>query len=432
MSMTRLGIARDEAALSVEDRQHRRETRSALLRLAVLCILVASLAVGEHGGNFVVHLSVVGGYALATAHAILLALRRHGTAWTAACFVVIDALAVVALFHEHLFGLSGSGVHALTTTSVAVAYLLLNHSALRLRSSLVGLYAGLVVIGWLSLLVLKGVFADWDDRHWLSVLASDATLAAAFAFAAFVAFLLIRDHNILLKSAVRSERRRLSLSRFFSPSVVADLQGSNVSIGLERRAAAVLFVDLRSFTRFSESAAPNDLAKLLIDYRTHVTQTVFKWDGTVDKFIGDGVMAVFGQPQDRPDDTERAVRCALHLVQVLSQWKSKRLMMGQPALAAGIGLHVGLVMGGVVESGQHHEFTVVGDTVNIAHRLERIAKTLGAALVVSAETLEHLPEIADQLPWQWKDDAQLEGREGTLRIAYLPHSHFVRVDDADE
>ncbi|KAF0102097.1 MAG: adenylate/guanylate cyclase domain-containing protein [Reyranella sp.] len=417
-----LGSHDEEPDLSVSDRERRHERRSAWLRLAVLVILTLNLMLGEHSGNILVHANVLGGYALASAVALALSLSRRGLAWTGAAFVVVDALAIVALFHEHLFG-SATALnpdHALTTTTFAIAFVLLNHVALRLRASLILLYAGLVLAGWISLLIVKGVIENRWNSPASAVLATDAALATAFAFAAFVTFLIIQEHGAWLTSALKLERRRLSLSRFFSPGIVAELQSG--SVDLERRTAAVMFVDLRSFTHFAETAKPTALSELLVDYRTHVAQAVFDWGGTVDKFIGDGVMAVFGHPWAKPDDGERAIRCALQLSQSLIRWKRQRREEAKPALDAAIGLHIGLVTAGVLESGQHYEFTVVGDAVNVAQRLERLAKELDAVLVVSAAILERRLPSAEAVPWVWRDQVELQGREGVLKVAYLPRS----------
>jgi adenylate cyclase len=430
MARLRLSIG-TEASLSADERRWRREARSAWLRLAVLAILAVSLMTGEHHGNPVVHATVVSAYALATSLALALALVRRGWSWLGTAFVVVDALAVVALLHEHLFGPAGTLEHILTTTNLAIAFVLLNHVALRLRPPLVLLYAGLVLFGWLSLLFIKGVSVDTVDARSLAAFTGDATLATAFAFAAFVAFLLTQDHNALLRSALRTERRRLSLSRFFSPNVVAELQAGTRPVGLERCMATVMFVDLRSFTRFAESASPGQLSEMLVDYRSHVARTVFDWGGTLDKFIGDGVMAVFGHPSPHPDDVERALRCALDLARVLAAWKARRDLAGLPALDAGIGLHFGPVVGGVLESEQYHEFTVVGDAVNVAERIERIAKSVDAALVVSASTLSRVPELARDARWVRKDNMQLAGRMGLMSVAYLPRER-VGVMHANE
>lgn len=422
--MINLGIGRDEPALTADERRWRREVRSAWLRLAVFAILIVNVLMGEHGGSLFVHANVVVGYGLATALALGFALGRRGPVWLMAAFTAVDALAVVALFHEHLFAAGDAFGHALTTTNLAIAFVLLNHVALRLRPLLVLLYAGIVVVGWLSLLVAKSAASRWQDAEPFKVLEADSALAAAFGFAAFVAFLLIRDHDTLLRSALRSERRRLGLSRFFSPDVVSELERGRVALDLQRRVASVMFVDLRSFTRFAEAASASDLAELLVEYRTHVTQAVFDWGGTVDKFIGDGVMAVFGQPRPKSDDAERAIRCALHLSKLLVIWKARRLREGRSALDAGIGLHLGPVIGGVLEGGHHDEFTVFGDAVNVSERLERLAKSLDAALVVSAEALAKVPAIVREMPWIWKEGVSLEGRSTTINIAYLHRLSF--------
>jgi len=384
-----------------------------------------SLMLGEHEGNPDVHATVVGAYALATSLALGLALGRRGWPWLGTAFVVVDALAVVALLHEHLFGPTGTLDHALTATNLAIAFVLLTHVALRLRPPLVLLYAGLVLFGWLSLLIIKEMTASAPYAGSLTALTSDATIAIAFAFGAFVAFVLTQDHNALLRSALRTERRRLSLSRFFSPNVVAELQTGTRPVGLERCMATVMFIDLRSFTRFAESASPGQLSEMLMDYRSEAARTVFEWGGTLDKFIGDGVMAVFGHPSSHPDDVEKALRCALDIARALAGWKARRSLAGLPALDAAIGLHLGPVIGGVLESDQFSEFTVVGDAVNVAERLERVAKSLDAALVVSASTLDRVPEIARDPRWVRKDDMELEGRLGLLSVAYLPRE---RVD----
>lgn len=428
--MILLGLAADEPGLTSDERRWRREARSGWLRLSVLGILIVNLWVGEHGGNLLVHAHVIVGYATATALALGLALAKRGPLWTGTAFVVADAAVVVALFHEHLYGSSGILDHNLTTTSLAIAFLLLNHVALRLRPHLVVVFVVLVLVGWLLLLALVVLQSRADGLSAMtaaSVFVTDAALAATFAFAAFVVFLLIRDHNVLVKSAMKSEQRRNSLSRFFSPGIVAELQKGTASLDLERREAAVVFVDLRSFTRFTEIATPGELAELLEGFRRQVVQAVFEWDGTVDKFIGDGVMAVFGHPRLRPDDAQRALSCVLRINELLSGWKEQRRREGKVTLDWGIGLHVGPVIGGVLRSGYHDEFTVFGDAVNVAERLERLAKALDAAIVVSADVLAKVPSSRDRIPWRWSDGIELDGRRGRIGIAYWPRADAARA-----
>lgn len=422
-----LSLAADEAALSTEERRWRREARSGWLRLSVFVILVVNLLVGEHDGNLRVHAHVILGYAFVTSLALALALLRQGPIWSGTAFVVADAGVVIALFHEHLFGAHGSLAHNLTTSSLAIAFLLLTHVALRLNPRLVLLFAGIVLIGWLSFLAVTAFAPHRDTGTQESVpLMTEGALASSFAFAAFVAFLLTRDHNILLKHAAKIERRRHNLSRFFSPDIVVQLQAGSDALELQRRQAAVMFIDLRSFTSFAEAAEPRALAELLVEFRLQVTEAVFDHGGTIDKYIGDGVMAVFGQPEAKPDDAERALHCALKLNDTVARWSEERKRARKPALVAGIGLHVGPVIGGVLTSGQHDEFTVFGDAVNVADRLQRLSKTLNASLVVSAALLAQIRGGCAAAPWVWKDEIELDGRNGMLKIAYLRRD----VDDA--
>ncbi len=167
----------------------------------------------------------------------------------------------------------------------------------------------------------------------------DLGLTVSFGFTAFAIYLLARGHDRTRREAIKADRRRLNLSRFFSPFVVSELQERGDALGLQRRNAAIMFVDLRDFTSFAETApapAP-ELALVLGEYRQLVSQTIFEHGGTVDKFIGDGVMAVFGHPKPTEKDADRALACALELVDALSHWKRHSNHHGLPALHAAIG-----------------------------------------------------------------------------------------------
>ncbi|WP_348641738.1 adenylate/guanylate cyclase domain-containing protein [Rhizobium sp. P44RR-XXIV] len=150
-----------------------------------------------------------------------------------------------------------------------------------------------------------------------------------------------------------------------------------------------------------------------------VAGTVFAHRGTVDKFIGDGVMAVFGQPKPQPDDAHRALACAVELAAALDRWRLANIEQGGPPLETGIGLHYGTVIGGVLESGFHDEFTVIGDAVNVAQRLESVAKKLRSPLVISTAMMDQVPGAQYGKRWLQKDNVKLEGRKELIDIAYL-------------
>ena len=418
-----LDLGATEPDLTSEDRRWRREMRSAWLRLVAFLILVATLLVAKQHDSLYAHANLVVSYGIVTLLVLVHAHVRRGPSWLSTVFVVVDAMLVVVLFHEHLLASNRGLDHSLTAPALAVGFLLLTQVALRLEPKLVLLFSGLVLLGWLSLLAtaIAGhsraellLETDWP-AFW-----TEGALATAFGFAAFVCWLLTNDHNVLLQGAIRSERRRRNLARFFSPSVLSELQSTGASLKLSRRPAAVMFVDLRSFTRFSEEASPEEVAKLLSEYRELVVEAVFAHGGMIDKFIGDGVMAAFGQPHKADDDAARALQCALQLRGALAEWKTQRSRRGDKVLDAGIGLHMGTVMGGILESGSHDEFTLFGDAVNVAQRLERLSNALNASLVISEEVAAYMQGQHEDVQWTWQDSAALEGRRGRIRIAYLP------------
>jgi adenylate cyclase len=346
---------------------------------------------------------------------------RSWPSWSrTAAFIVVDALLVLSLFHEHLLPPSPSLDHALTAAGTAISFLLLSHAALWLKARLLALFAGLVLAGWLALITFAAWWSAGGDQHQSLVIGAEVALAAVFAFAAFTLILLIWDHAQLVRNAVASERRRASLSRFFAPAVVAELEARGETPALERRDAAVMFVDLRSFTRFSESVEPFEVAAMLSEYRELVIATVFAWGGTVDKFIGDGVMAVFGHPRAAPDDAERAVRCAEEVAARLAAWSEQRRRNGRVPLEAGIGIHDGPVVAGVLASSGHHEFSVFGDAVNIAERLERATKILDASVVASQALLGRVLNGARREPWTTGRAIDLDGRNSTIAVTYIP------------
>ncbi|WP_422035568.1 adenylate/guanylate cyclase domain-containing protein [Reyranella sp.] len=420
-----LNIVLRDPVLGATERRWHQERRSAWLRLVALAILVVNLGLATRHASIIIHNNVVIVYGLTTITALALAELRRGPAWLAWAFVTFDALLVVVLFHEHLFAPGKELDHDLTAPSLAIGFVLLTHVAMRLRPIMVLLFSGLVVLGWLTLLVVaveahlgKGPTHALD---WSSFM-TEGALAAAFGFSALVCALLAHDHNVLLRSAVIAERRRANLSRFFSPAVLNELQASETRLPLSRRQVAVMFVDLRSFTRLSEDISLEELAKLLAEFRELITREVFAHGGMIDKFIGDGVMAAFGQPKAAVDDATRAVDCALHLESTLREWREARRRRGEAAPDAGIGLHFGVAIGGVLHSGSHDEFTLIGDAVNVAQRLERLCKTLGASIVASCEAVSAAGrEHATQ--WRHADDTELEGRAGRKRITYLPRKN---------
>jgi class 3 adenylate cyclase/predicted negative regulator of RcsB-dependent stress response len=158
----------------------------------------------------------------------------------------------------------------------------------------------------------------------------------------------------------------------------------------EQQDVVILFSDIRGFTTIAEQLGPAQLITCLNDYLGHMTRCVDMFGGLVDKFIGDAVMAVFSLPTPQPDDAERAVQAALTMRDELERF-NRGLPADVPPLAIGLGLHRGAVLAGLIGSPQKRSYTVIGDAVNTASRLESMTKHLGASILVSQDIIQQLP-----------------------------------------
>ena len=164
---------------------------------------------------------------------------------------------------------------------------------------------------------------------------------------------------------------RENLTRYFAPQVAERIASSREAarLGGDKRPVAVLFSDIRGFTPLSESMNPDDMASLLSEYFTEMVECVFRHDGTLDKFMGDAVMAQWGAPIGGTDDADRALQAAVDMMRALKKLNAKWRTEGRPQLQHGIAVNYGEAFAGNIGSERRLEFTVIGDTVNTAYRL---------------------------------------------------------------
>src|SRR5690606_16581366 len=177
-----------------------------------------------------------------------------------------------------------------------------------------------------------------------------------------------------IRSAERSRneaRIRDNFERFFTPHLAARIAASPEALGLggERRTVSVLFADIRGFTELAARMAPDETARFLTEYFTEMVECVFRHGGTLDKFIGDAVMAQWGAPIGERDDCDRAMQAALDMMEELDRLNARWRTEGRPTLEIGIGLNVGDVFAGNIGSDRRLEYTVIGDPVNVSSRL---------------------------------------------------------------
>jgi adenylate cyclase len=147
--------------------------------------------------------------------------------------------------------------------------------------------------------------------------------------------------------------------------------------------AAVLFADMVGFTRLSEHLSPEQTMALLREFHGRMAEAVFAHGGTLDKYIGDEVMATFGTPAPSPRDAANALACAVAMQEAVARWNNARRASGGPEIRIGVGVHHGPVVLGDIGGEQRFEFAVIGDTVNVASRLERLTRELDLGIVAS-------------------------------------------------
>ncbi len=192
-----------------------------------------------------------------------------------------------------------------------------------------------------------------------------------------------RSRRLVLRQAVAA-RERANLARYFSPRIVDRLAQADEPLAQVRaQSVAVLFADIVGFTRLSEREAPERVVALLREFHARLEQAVFEHEGTLDKYLGDGVMATFGTPDAGPDDAANALAAARAMLANIDGWNRSRVRAGETAVRLSIGIHYGEVVLGDIGSERRLEFAVIGDVVNVASRLESLTRELGSPLVVS-------------------------------------------------
>jgi|GEM_PF-1859219 len=226
-------------------------------------------------------------------------------------------------------------------------------------------------------------------------------------------------HRWALRSSVTLEKTKDNYRRFFSPEIGEEIEAGEIVIGREgsREAdVAVLFTDISGFTKLSEKMDPEDVLDLLSAYQTLMVDAIFQHKGTVDKFIGDAVMANFGTPRSHGNDAQNAFDCGVLMNQKLDEWNEERKAQSLPVIHHRIGIHFGECVVGNMGSEQRLEFAVIGDAVNVASRICDAAKNFDTNFLISADVAAR---ITHELPSEDLPDVSIRGREGSIDLVKI-------------
>jgi adenylate cyclase len=227
--------------------------------------------------------------------------------------------------------------------------------------------------------------------------------------------LIIPYVGVVAKNFAQEQLEKRRLSRFFSPNVVQEIvrQKTDAGLGASRRRMTVLFSDIRGFTSMSEKMEPEEVVTFLREYLTEMTEAVFRHGGTVDKYIGDAIMALYNVPFEAADHPAQAVRTALEFQQRLEPLAERFAAKYGGSLRCGVGINTGDAVVGTIGSRQRLEYTAIGDTINLGSRLESITKDFNVPVIISEATWL---EVKDLFETRYLGEVTVKGKEIPVKI----------------
>jgi adenylate cyclase len=202
-------------------------------------------------------------------------------------------------------------------------------------------------------------------------------------------------------------------SKFHGSSVTDDLISKDIGLGGQDKEVVVFFSDIRGFTAFSENRTPEEVVAMLNEYFGVMVSIINRNGGVVDKFIGDAIMAIWGAPKGSDKDAFNAVKACLEMRQALEGLNANRRSRNEPAIAIGMGLHAGRAISGTIGSDERMEFTVLGNTVNTASRIEASTKAFGTDLLITDDVLSR---VGESYVIDYAGAAEVKGRSDAIKM----------------
>lgn len=227
--------------------------------------------------------------------------------------------------------------------------------------------------------------------------------------------LLAESFNEMISGLRERDLVKDTFSRYVTNQVAEELlkNPEKISPGGKEQEVTVVFADIRDFTAFSERHSPEEVISHLNEYLSVMIDVIFEYEGTLDKFIGDAVMAIWGAPLQHPDDPLRAVKAALEMQKRLEELNKKWASEGKDILKIGIGINTGKAIAGNIGNLRRMEYTVIGDSVNIASRIEGLTKEYKIPIIISSSTYE---KVREQVEVTELESARIKGKAGLTKL----------------
>ncbi|MBS1148747.1 MAG: Adenylate cyclase [Myxococcaceae bacterium] len=346
-------------------------TRLTMVLLIGLATALVSRLTGAPLVDDPVRMAMVGSYLSFSLFTLFITHRvKQGTPrramWIPLSFIFIDAgFFVGQTWIAQRLGEPSRPEIVVATYSLLVCFSVARVRTLHAITSTVVSIGSIAGIAWLQ---------GWADPVWTTFVCS-CVLALG---------MLITFTNRRTRAMFVDVRRRENLSRFLPPQLVEKvLKGGGANLVPVQREVTVLFSDIRSFTSMSESMPPKAVLEFLDGYFGHMGQIVRGHEGMLNKFLGDGLLAVWGVPDHQEDHAERALKAAVDMRRKMVEINADRAKLGIAAFKIGIGVHTGVVAAGMLGGADQREYTVIGDAVNLASRIEGLTKVVGTDILAS-------------------------------------------------
>lgn len=363
---------------------------------------------------------------------LIVAHRGRAPGWFVGGLIVADMTLLLLLIWSFHIQYEQPPAFSLKAPTLLYVFIFVALRTLRFEVRYVILAGGTAAVGWM-ILASWAVFADpgMVTRDYVHYLTANAVLIGAeidkiitiLVVTGVLSLALARARRLLVQSVVEAAAAR-DLSRFFAPGIATRITGAEHQVlpgHGEAREASILTVDIRGFTQLAKTLPPSDLIGVLVEYQSRMIPAIQKHGGSIDKFLGDGILATFGAVLPSETHAADALRALEAVITAADEWSRDRVDAGATSLVLGAAVVAGDVVFGAVGDESRLEYTVIGDAVNFAAKLEKHNKAIGARATAPGETYDlavsqgyHPAQQPDRLP-----SVEIGGAEGTVEVVVL-------------